>query len=234
MILFIKLLLAHLLGDFFLQPGSWVRAKERKKIKAYQLYLHTVIHGLLVMLLVWDLQFWPWAVVLAVSHWLIDVYKIYIQKDHNKRVWFFADQGAHLAIILGLVYFSGVDLSIYWREWGQTMWFAITAVVFLTVPASIIIKTIISKWDPVPDDNGTASLQEAGKYIGILERLFVFTFIISGRWEAIGFLVAAKSVFRFGDLRQSKDRKLTEYILIGTLLSFGLAILTGLLYSAWT
>jgi len=41
-------------------------------------------------------------------------------------------------------------------------------------------------------------------------------------------LIAAKSVFRFGDLRESKNRKLTEYILIGTLLSFGIAIATGM------
>ena len=48
--------------------------------------------------------------------------------------------------------------------------------------------------------------------------------------EGVGFLIAAKSVFRFGDLSKAKDRKLTEYILIGTLLSFGLAILFGLCY----
>ena len=44
-----------------------------------------------------------------------------------------------------------------------------------------------------------------------------------------GLLIAAKSVFRFNDLKESNNRKWTEYILIGTLLSFGLAILTGLL-----
>ena len=44
-------------------------------------------------------------------------------------------------------------------------------------------------------------------------------------WEGIGFLLAAKSVFRFGDLNNSKDRNLTEYVLIGTLLSFGIAII---------
>jgi len=54
-------------------------------------------------------------------------------------------------------------------------------------------------------------------------------FVITGNWEGIGFLLAAKSVFRFGDLKESKDRKLTEYILIGTLLSFGIAIATGML-----
>jgi hypothetical protein len=41
--------------------------------------------------------------------------------------------------------------------------------------------------------------------------------------------LAAKSIFRFGDLKESKDRKLTEYVLIGTLLSFGIAIAVGMI-----
>ena len=74
------------------------------------------------------------------------------------------------------------------------------------------------------------SLQSAGKYIGILERLLVFVFMIHNEWQAVGFLIAAKSVFRFGNLQEARDRKLTEYILIGTLLSFGIAILTGMYF----
>ena len=68
-------------------------------------------------------------------------------------------------------------------------------------------------------------------YIGILERILVFVFVILNHWEAVGFLITAKSVFRFGDLKESKHRKLTEYILIGTLISFGIAIFVGILYA---
>jgi hypothetical protein len=63
----------------------------------------------------------------------------------------------------------------------------------------------------------------------MLERLLIYCFILTGHFEAIGFLLAAKSIFRFGDLKEAQDRKLTEYVLIGTLLSFGIAIATGLL-----
>ncbi|MBU6331829.1 MAG: hypothetical protein KGQ80_05390 [Bacteroidetes bacterium] len=38
-----------------------------------------------------------------------------------------------------------------------------------------------------------------------------------------------KSIFRFGDLKEAKDRKQTEYILIGTLLSFGMAVAIGVI-----
>jgi hypothetical protein len=106
----------------------------------------------------------------------------------------------------------------------------ITLIVFLTFPGAIFIKMFIAKWSPGKGDQKDESLMEAGKYIGILERLFVFAFVILGHWEAIGFLLAAKSIFRFGDLKESKDRKLTEYMLIGTLISFGIAILAGLSY----
>ena len=92
------------------------------------------------------------------------------------------------------------------------------------------MKTIFLKWNINKLIESNESLKDAGKYIGILERILVFVFIITDHWEAVGFLITAKSVFRFGDLKESKNRKLTEYILIGTLISFGIAILIGLLY----
>ncbi len=104
-------------------------------------------------------------------------------------------------------------------------------ILFLTNPSSILIKVLISSWSPIEKKKGEHSLANAGKYIGILERLFVFGFVISNNWEGIGFLLAAKSVFRFGDLNDAKDRNLTEYILIGTLISFGIAVLTGVIYN---
>jgi hypothetical protein len=93
----------------------------------------------------------------------------------------------------------------------------------------VIIKTFISQWTPDTLYTVTSSLPDAGKIIGYLERLMVLTFILSHHWEAVGFLLAAKSVFRFGDLKESHDRKLTEYVLIGTLLSFGIALAVSLI-----
>jgi len=78
------------------------------------------------------------------------------------------------------------------------------------------------------EDLSEDSLKNAGKYNEIIERLFVFGFILLNQWSAMGLLITAKLVFRFGDLSRAKDRKLTEYRLIGTLMSFGLAIFIGL------
>ena len=74
----------------------------------------------------------------------------------------------------------------------------------------------------------------AGSYIGIIERLMIYGAIISLNWSLIGFLLAAKSVFRFGDMRDSHDRKYTEYVFVGTLLSFMAAILCGVLFLSYS
>lgn len=230
MTLLIKLILAHFIGDFLLQPKSWVKGKETKKLKSPQFYLHILLHGILYLLILWDWNYWLLALVLMFAHGIIDIVKLYAQKEDNKPKWFLIDQGLHIITIVVLWYiWSG--LSFNFHEWfdNVNVWIYITAILFLTVVSSIIIQVLMSNWSKSLNDNNDASLASAGKYIGILERLFVFTFILTGNWGAIGFLLAAKSVFRFGDLRESKDRKLTEYILIGTLLSFGIAVATAML-----
>jgi hypothetical protein len=118
--------------------------------------------------------------------------------------------------------------SINFKALDNPFWIFATGILLLTKPTSILIKNIISIWTP-ENKKSDDSLSNAGNYIGILERLFVFYFVVSVNFEAIGFLLAAKSIFRFGDLKEAKDRKLTEYVLIGTLLSFGMALLTGIL-----
>jgi hypothetical protein len=118
------------------------------------------------------------------------------------------------------------DLSILQ---ATKFWITINALVILIWPAGKLIAVIMERWYAEIQDTDSMSLRKAGTYIGILERLFVFTFVVTGHWDAIGFLVAAKSVFRFGDLKESKDRKMTEYILIGTLLSLEIALATGML-----
>lgn len=63
-----------------------------------------------------------------------------------------------------------------------------------------------------------------GKVIGYLERLLVVALILMGSFHAVGFIVAAKSLTRF---KQMDDRDWAEYFLLGTLTSFLLAIIYG-------
>jgi hypothetical protein len=229
MILLLKLLLAHMIGDFLLQPKSWVADKEKHKIRSTKLYLHIALHGALLLLVLWDLSYWLLAVIIMVAHGVIDTIKLYAQKESNKAQWFLVDQALHLLSILILwVIWVNPNMELNQFMDSSTIWVYATALVFLTIVSSIVLQVLMLNWSNALRGHNIDSLRDAGRYIGILERLFVFTFVVYGHWEAIGFLLAAKSVFRFGDLKESKDRKLTEYVLIGTLLSFGIAIATAL------
>lgn len=229
--IFTPLILAHLLGDFLLQPNSWVADKERKKAGSIYLYLHVIIHTLLAFIFLADVHLWWIAAIVGITHFLIDWAKLEFQKAETKRIWFFVDQFLHIIVIglLSVFYYPYFRWEDFFTHENMKL---ITGAIFLTVPSSIIIKTLISIWTPVTVDHSkiqTESLVNAGKYIGILERLLVFVFIIVNHWEGVGFMIAAKSVFRFSDLAEAKQRKLTEYVLIGTLLSFGIAVVTGII-----
>lgn len=231
MIVLLKLFMAHLIGDFLLQPGNWVKAKEKRKLLAWQLYAHALLHGLLIILLLWDWRFWKLALIISFVHLIIDSFKLIFQKNNTKRILFFVDQALHIISIYFLwLWYEGQSVSFTFLN-NEKLILLITLFILLTNPVSYAVRIFISKWTPDTDSGDDAtSLQSAGKYIGILERLLVFVFMILNEWQAVGFLLAAKSVFRFGNLQESKDRKLTEYILIGTLLSFGIAVLTGMGY----
>ena len=229
MIVFIKLLLAHLIGDFILQPTSWVQDKEKKKLKSIYLYIHASLQGILSWILIGDPWFVGYALLLVAIHGFIDYVKLFFQKKDNKRTWFIIDQIAHLVSLAVIVIaYQNLTFEIN-EENAKPFWILVTATLFLTKPSSIIIKNIITIWTPENNNKKDNSLANAGNFIGILERLFILCFILTHHFEAIGFLLAAKSIFRFGDLKAAKDRKLTEYVLIGTLLSFGLAIFIGLM-----
>lgn len=231
MMLFTKLFLAHLIGDFLLQPKRWVIHKEANKIASKYLYLHIIVHFVVIMVLIWDLKYLKLALIIAISHYIIDLAKLYADPlFKNKNIPFFIDQFLHIGVLYACAYFGNL-IEHTAALFEQLDWSLVTSIVFVSFPSAIIMAKLLEGMsDKIELDH--KSLPNAGKYIGIIERLFVLVFIILGRWEAIGLLITAKSVFRFNDLKQSNSRKLTEYILIGTLLSFGLAIVTGIIYTS--
>ncbi|WP_316825253.1 DUF3307 domain-containing protein [Pedobacter miscanthi] len=225
----IKLIIAHLIGDFFLQPNAWVKDKGRKKLKSAKLYLHVVIHVVLIFVIFLSFDVWKTALTIGIIHFVIDALKSIFQTHKNARILFFVDQVLHFSSIVAVWhFFYKGSLDIGFLNDPHT-WIFISGALFLTMPTSIVMKVIIAKWIPDNQPDSPKSLENAGKYIGILERTLIFLFILTNHFEAVGFLLAAKSIFRFGDLKEKHDLKLTEYVLIGTLLSFGIAIVTAML-----
>lgn len=225
--LLLKFLLAHFIGDFVFQPSKWVKSKEQKGVKSKYFWFHISIHFILMFLFTgFKLNLIPLVISIGLSHLVIDFLKIKLNNELSSIQLFFADQGLHLLVIL-------ISLGIYFGfDWQYLFkipdsWLVILlAFVLLTYVSGIIMKVVLSKWD-LNNFEGEA-LEKAGWYIGVLERLFIFGFVFLNYLAGIGFLIAAKSIFRFSDLSRSKDRKLTEYVLIGTLLSYGLALVIAL------
>ncbi len=75
---------------------------------------------------------------------------------------------------------------------------------------------------------GREGLQNAGKWIGILEGSLIF--LLQDQYSVIGLLITAKGLLRFSE----KDRQeaKTEYVLIGSLISILCSLLTGMVVKA--
>ncbi len=235
MILLIKLLIAHLIGDFFLKTDSWIKDKERRKWRSIKLLQHVIIHGMLVAILcITEVGFKLWWMIPIImgSHWIIDALALQFQgkKATHKLQWVLATQSAHILVLTLVWMIVEQRLEVLSVLQNKGFWIWILCITVLTKPIAIIVRMVIARWSPSEQDQ-VNSLAKAGYFIGILERMFVFGFLINGYWEGIGFLLATKSVLRFGDLNEAKDRNLTEYVLIGTLISFGLAILVGVTFN---
>lgn len=233
--LLIKLILAHLIGDFVFQPKKWVASKEEKKYKSKFLYAHILVHFLsLLVLLQFNIEYAFAFIVIVISHFIIDLSKLLLNDKfkNNKRLLFFIDQSLHFIIIFIVIhhYYPSTDFISILLD--TKLLLLVAFLIFVIFTSNIILMVILSKWNLTNTKTNTEeSLENAGKYIGILERVFIFFLVVFNYPLGIGILITAKSVFRYNDLTRAKDRKLTEYVLIGSMISFGLAIFAGLAYS---
>ena len=119
----------------------------------------------------------------------------------NRRFLFIAGQIIHIGVLLIMtqMYFPFFTFN-YSLDINSVILF-VTAVILVTNVTAVVIQVFIARWDGGVEQNEKQSegLEKAGFHIGILERLLVFSFIVLNHWEGVGFLLAAKSIFRFGD-----------------------------------
>lgn len=222
----LKLVLSHLLTDFVLQPKTWVEDRKQKHFASPKLYLHGIITAAVAWTFIgW--RYWIVALVIMITHILIDGWKSYRKE---KVLYFMADQLLHLAVIAGCWYFSFIQWSDVQQSWQllsteTSFWKTITAFAFVTTPAGILIGQLTNKWREKIE--GAESLANAGKWIGIAERIIVLILVLHNQYAAIGLLITAKGIIRFNEKERPEIK--TEYLVLGTLISIGLAIITGLL-----
>jgi hypothetical protein len=234
------LFFSHLLADFVLQPDSWVEAKGAR-LFSWQLAAHAGVAGGLAALVLWGRGGVLAPACVFASHALIDACKARFAPASLRAL--LLDQALHL-LVLGAVLLLAVPsiggiggvaggaralaALLGPGGWSKVLLHA-CALLLVTRVGGVVIGFATSHWRAeLTDCGGAQGLARAGNWIGMLERTLILIFVLVSSWEAIGFLITAKTILRFREIQGTAERKVAEYILVGTLMSFLWAIVVGL------
>lgn len=224
-------LLAHILTDYTFQSDKMAAGKNEKGFKSKFLKWHVLIMFISSWVLSFQIKFIFGALTIALTHWVIDGFKPKLNKSKVLgRYAFFIDQGLHVIILISIVYIYTIYLeidTIFYLNFNSTYILMGIGYLFCGKPANVFIKEIFQSSKIEFEGMDKEDLPNAGRLIGVVERWLVLTFILIDQFSAVGFLIAAKSILRYKD--ETKGFNKTEYVLIGTLLSFGIAIGIGVL-----
>lgn len=244
--IFIPALFSHLLTDFVFQTDTSIRAKG----KVPGLVGHGLIAGILAYLFVGIVPGWELPLGVGLTHILLDAWKLNSQKGTRLRK-FVLDQLGHV-MILGLFSWAAIyrfaEYPGLWSSFWGWPYLLILAVISGAILSIYVVSFLVEltfealglqkRQASSPAEEQSSFLKEevgmsaGGRIIGYLERSLILIFVLVGYPAGIGFLIAAKSIFRFGELTESGPRWLAEYIIIGTLLSIFFGTLFAYLTAA--
>lgn len=90
--------------------------------------------------------------------------------------------------------------------------------------ANLIVRLVLNGAGPGVLDS--ARTLKGGRILGPLERSFIFAMALSGQFTAVGAVIAAKGILRFPEIsRANDDGDMAEYVLVGSFVSWVLALL---------
>ncbi len=242
---------AHLMADFWFQGDGDVAARRQFRLFAY--LKHAAAHALAAYAFASLWFVWQIPVVVLISHPIIDGLKEAAlrwlaprdSKDQPATRWKFwaiiFDQLLHLAVLIAMVVFLSLHGKISVEPYGSVLlgnhlW--PKALIFLSgtiltisaggVLVGVLLQPLLQEIRAAHQPKGITpeqrGLEHGGRFIGQLERAMILLFILFAQPAGVGFLVAAKSIFRFGELKDNATRMEAEYIIIGTMLSFTWAL----------
>lgn len=225
-IFLIRLLLAHIISDFVLQTNTMVKSK--KWFSSYML-LHIAIVFVTTFVLSTS---WKLSLIISVLHWLVDSIKVEIatRTKTKPNLLFSLDQLFHFVVITGawVGYFHLLDKAFQTISFPFTNYkwsLILLAYTWVFYPVGYLIKFAAQSIVPTNEQIQTeTNVEHGGKLIGQFERIIILTLVLLNQYEAIGFLITGKSIIRFAD-HNSNLR--SEYVLVGTMMSYAIAILTG-------
>ncbi len=223
------MLLAHILGDYVLQTDRLAHWKSRR-------LAGVLCHGGIVTAVTWllslayDPAWWPWALFIGLTHTAIDAAKLRIGRvtDATALKLFLVDQASHGAVLLATLSATGyVSLAqiantlAAWLHDDRLLAFVL-GYSFLTMPAWVLIHFVV-RGLVIETDAQTTPM--ANKYVGIVERGLMATFVLMGQYLLIPLAAIPRLVF---DRPQpTKEASTTGYVaelLIGTALSVAVGV----------
>ena len=245
-----NLLFAHIIADFYCQSDVSCDEKRESGFKGWHLYWHSFLVLILSVAVCWNIKMIIPAVIIGISHLLLDGAKSMIERkivqNGKKKTYglliFIIDQLLHISIILLCTFYFGKDWIQFpfLTDLRPRFLLALLALLFLAKPVNILVDILFTEYtiSPAKDDtskpegnpnsnNSELNSFHSGRIIGTLERWLILLLVMLSQFEAIGFLIAAKSILRFSET--SKGTEKSEYVLVGTLFSFLIALSTGIL-----
>jgi hypothetical protein len=223
-IFLIKLLIAHLLADFLFQTKKMV---DNKKWLSKEMFLHVFIVFVTTFLFSFNLYI---SLIISILHYLIDGGKLEINKTKlPKPIVFLIDQIAHILIIILVwcIHFDNANsvaktLLIPFQNYKISL--ILLGFLLVTTPYGFFIGMVTKRFQK--NKNKKIKTDKNGFLIGIFERLIILTFVLLAEYGAIGFLITGKSIIRFSAKNEDIN---SEYVLLGTMISYGMTIITGLI-----
>jgi hypothetical protein len=212
------LLLAHTLADFVLQPRRMAMGKR----DPLQLLLHGAIVLITAQLALGQFAALP-LLALAAAHVVIDALKARLSAPSLTA--YLGDQTLHLATIVATAtLFPGLAATGLWgaQPWWPSVAALAAGAIIATLAGGYAVGFLMARFT---DADLPPGLADGGRVIGLLERGLIFTLVLVGQPAGIGFLIAAKSILRFEST--SRDQRAGEYVIIGTLASFGWALVAA-------
>lgn len=224
---FCALLAAYLIGRFVV-PARWTKHARPAVAVVLRAAAAASASGLL-------LGAFDWPVLLIVFLTVAVMTAIELRAPSGSAARFIVDQCVHVIVLLELAYyFPDAAAHGWWTAslGGLSKWYfaalsCISGAVVCVPAGGVLIARLIVPFTDQIRDHDIAGLTEGGKYIGWLERVLVMLLVLMDQTGGIGFLIAAKSILRFGEIKDASQRKVAEYIIIGTFLSFGWALLVS-------
>lgn len=235
----IAILLSHLFGDYILQWDSLSRWKG-------QALGGVLVHGAIVLAVTWlfslpfDLSWWPWVLFIGLTHTLIDGLEIPLRKrlaTKNSGVtavlFLIFDQVFHLSILAfaliqsSYLEFPSLSADVLAALTDNRLLTYVLGYAFLTMPAWIFVEFAI--YGLIKGTAPDFSQAVNNKYICILERGLIATFVILGQFILVPLVAAPRMLFEWHQVvQQQEDTSSSRLYLAELLASILLAVVIGL------